>query len=153
MKLNSNKGQAALEFLMTYGWAILIVLIVLAVIWEWGLFNPTGTVRPGYSGFWGIIPYDSRYTSNGNFNVVLQNNIDATITLTQINISTGNNLISTNYNLNITPGNITTTLSIGNLDKLSSGSNYEVFLTIAYNDSRVNISPLLSSGRIWGVVE
>ena len=35
-----KKAQAAMEFLMTYGWAILIVLIVLAALFYLGIFSP-----------------------------------------------------------------------------------------------------------------
>jgi len=34
-----NKGQAATEFLMTYGWAILAIVIVAAVLWNMGVFK------------------------------------------------------------------------------------------------------------------
>jgi len=39
------KAQSAIEFLMTYGWAILIVLSVVAVLFYTGVFNPS-TVAP-----------------------------------------------------------------------------------------------------------
>ncbi len=35
-----KKAQAAMEFLMTYGWAILIILIALGVLFYLGVFNP-----------------------------------------------------------------------------------------------------------------
>ena len=35
-----RKGQAAMEFLMTYGWAILIVVIAVAALAAFGVFNP-----------------------------------------------------------------------------------------------------------------
>lgn len=35
-----KKGQAALEFLMTYGWAILVVLIVIGALAYFGVLNP-----------------------------------------------------------------------------------------------------------------
>jgi len=39
------KAQAALEFLMTYGWAILIVIAVVAALYAMGVFRlPTGGV-------------------------------------------------------------------------------------------------------------
>ena len=39
------KGQAALEFLMTYGWAILIVIAVVAALYAMGVFRlPTGGI-------------------------------------------------------------------------------------------------------------
>ncbi|MHA1743026.1 MAG: hypothetical protein ACTSV6_02095 [Candidatus Heimdallarchaeota archaeon] len=37
------KGQAAMEFLMTYGWAILIVIAVVAALYAMGVFRlPSG---------------------------------------------------------------------------------------------------------------
>ena len=38
--LNTKKSQAALEFLMTYGWAILVVLIVISALAYFGVLNP-----------------------------------------------------------------------------------------------------------------
>jgi len=39
MPRNSRKGQAAMEFLMTYGWAILVVIVVLGVLATYGVFD------------------------------------------------------------------------------------------------------------------
>ena len=36
-----KKGQAAMEFLMTYGWAILAAVIVIAVLASFGVFSPS----------------------------------------------------------------------------------------------------------------
>ncbi|MDE1852117.1 MAG: hypothetical protein KGH69_05565, partial [Candidatus Micrarchaeota archaeon] len=38
------KLQGAMEYLMTYGWAILIVAVVLAVMFSLGVFSSGGTV-------------------------------------------------------------------------------------------------------------
>jgi hypothetical protein len=47
MKQMKNKGQGAMEYLMTYGWAILVVMIVGVVLWQLGVFNfGQGTVVP-----------------------------------------------------------------------------------------------------------
>lgn len=35
-----NKGQAAMEFLMTYGWAILAAIIAIGVLAYFGVFSP-----------------------------------------------------------------------------------------------------------------
>ena len=35
-----SRGQSALEYLVTYGWAILAIVIVAAVLWYLGIFNP-----------------------------------------------------------------------------------------------------------------
>ena len=37
-----KKGQAAMEFLMTYGWAILVVLIAIAALYSLGVFSGGG---------------------------------------------------------------------------------------------------------------
>ncbi|HKZ45530.1 MAG TPA: hypothetical protein VJ343_02385 [archaeon] len=34
-----KKGQAAMEYLMTYGWAILIVIVVVAALYAMGVFR------------------------------------------------------------------------------------------------------------------
>ncbi|MBL7050899.1 hypothetical protein ISS04_01920 [Candidatus Woesearchaeota archaeon] len=36
-----KKGQAAMEFLMSYGWALLVVLIVIASLVYFGMLNPS----------------------------------------------------------------------------------------------------------------
>jgi hypothetical protein len=38
--MKSFKGQAAMEYLMTYGWAILVVIAVVAALWGMGVFRP-----------------------------------------------------------------------------------------------------------------
>ncbi len=36
-----KKGQAAIEFMMTYGWAILVVMIAIAALATFGIMNPS----------------------------------------------------------------------------------------------------------------
>ena len=38
--MRNHRGQAAMEYLMTYGWAILIIVVVLAALFIMGVFNP-----------------------------------------------------------------------------------------------------------------
>ena len=38
-----KKGQSAMEYLMTYGWALLVVMIVLGVLFYLGVFTPKTT--------------------------------------------------------------------------------------------------------------
>lgn len=39
--IGKKKGQAAMEYLMTYGWAILVIIIVLALLLYLGVFTPS----------------------------------------------------------------------------------------------------------------
>ncbi|MDI6825574.1 MAG: hypothetical protein QMD36_00015 [Candidatus Aenigmarchaeota archaeon] len=38
------KGQTAMEYLMTYGWAILIIIVVVAALYAMGIFSIKGGV-------------------------------------------------------------------------------------------------------------
>jgi hypothetical protein len=40
--MDFKRGQAAMEYLMTYGWAILVIVIVLAALLYLGIFNIAG---------------------------------------------------------------------------------------------------------------
>lgn len=52
--MNMRKGQAAMEYLMTYGWAILIVIVVVAALYAMGVFRigaPAVPCSPCFSNF------------------------------------------------------------------------------------------------------
>jgi len=54
MGMKNQKAQSAMEYLMTYGWAILIIAIVLAALFSLGIFSSssfTGTTCIASSGF------------------------------------------------------------------------------------------------------
>ena len=46
LKTGTNKLQSAMEYLMTYGWAILIIGVVLAALYELNVFPPSNYVSP-----------------------------------------------------------------------------------------------------------
>ena len=41
-EITQPKAQSAMEYLMTYGWAILIIAIVLAALFSLGIFSSGG---------------------------------------------------------------------------------------------------------------
>jgi len=45
INLDKEKGQASIEYLMTYGWAILVLAIVITVLFLNGFINPKGNVK------------------------------------------------------------------------------------------------------------
>jgi hypothetical protein len=52
--MRMRKGQTAMEYLMTYGWAILIIMVVVAVLFYLGVFNLGSTISqctfpPGFT--------------------------------------------------------------------------------------------------------
>ncbi|MBX4212194.1 hypothetical protein KW787_01915 [Candidatus Pacearchaeota archaeon] len=59
--MHERKGQAAMEFLMTYGWAILAAIIAIGVLGYFGVFSPgkyiTGSAilnPPFYADAWNV---------------------------------------------------------------------------------------------------
>ncbi|MFA5412303.1 MAG: hypothetical protein WC350_03085 [Candidatus Micrarchaeia archaeon] len=42
--MRSKKGQAAAEYLVTYGWALLLLVVVIAILLSTGIFNPSAFV-------------------------------------------------------------------------------------------------------------
>jgi hypothetical protein len=51
MKNMKNRGQGAMEYLMTYGWAILVVMVVGVAMWRLGVFNIGTSTPPTANGF------------------------------------------------------------------------------------------------------
>jgi hypothetical protein len=45
------RGQGAMEYLMTYGWAILVVMVAGVAMWQLGIFNMSGDTAPTSTGF------------------------------------------------------------------------------------------------------
>ena len=39
-----KRSQSALEYMMTYGWAILIIVIVAVILYSMGIFNPSSSI-------------------------------------------------------------------------------------------------------------
>ena len=71
-----RKGQAAMEFLMTYGWAILVVLAAIAALAYFGVLSP-GNLVPERTTFTAPLPnVDSADINpdNGEISIAFMNN-------------------------------------------------------------------------------
>lgn len=89
-----KKGQAAMEFLMTYGWALLVVLIAIAALAFFGLLNPSRFLPEKCEIAPGLTCMD--FTANSeNLTILLNNGLgtrlqDLTINATNCNTVGGN---------------------------------------------------------------
>ena len=78
-----KKGQAALEFLMTYGWAILVVLVAIGALAFFGVLSPDKflpskcTLQPG------LACVDHKVTP-GVITVVIKNGYGSDITMNDV---------------------------------------------------------------------
>ena len=135
----NRKAQAAMEYLMTYGWAILIVIIVAAALYALGVFNPatwTGTRSTGFANIGQ--PTDWLYQANGEFNITVKNSLGQSMTVQSISAKCG--VGGTNVTLSTTaasqvvgPGSsIEYYTDVNNCASLTTGSSYSVEVTISY---------------------
>ncbi|VVB55316.1 Uncharacterised protein [uncultured archaeon] len=148
------RGQSSLEFLMTYGWAIAVIVIAVVVAWQWGLFNFSGTIQPGSIGFWGVEPSDFILSEDGSLSLSLFNTVGANVTLNYLNVTQGVTSAEFYPNNVITNGNYSVVgLPAGTLKRGSAGDRFEVFVVVEYSDERTGSDVHRSSGRIWGMYE
>ncbi len=163
-KFFGKKGQGAMEYLMTYGWAILVVMIVGVVLWQLGIFNLGGTVSKTMSGFGAVKPLDWSLTpAVSNDNVVLVNGEGTKVTLKSISFS-GDcvaatitaNVAGTTIDAGDTKSIPTVAADIcpGTAPSANAGSSYKVTLTISYNKTIGTVTQDHSSvGTLRGVWE
>ena len=86
-----KKAQAAMEFLMTYGWAILVVLIAIAALAYFGVLNPGRYLPSSCRLVPGLGCEDFKVTTNA-VTLVIQNGMGQD--LNPINITIGGDCAS-----------------------------------------------------------
>ncbi|MFH0859571.1 MAG: hypothetical protein V1921_00050 [Candidatus Altiarchaeota archaeon] len=76
-----RKAQGAMEYLMTYSWAILVVMLVGIALWQLGVFDLGASRTATFTGFPTIRPHMglSGVTSAGTLTLVLLNGGGGTI--------------------------------------------------------------------------
>jgi len=137
-----KKGQTALDYLITYGWAILIILVVLAVLWYYDVFNPSK-----WSGEYTYCGTDFNLlgasltgagTASGTLTMVVGNQVGNTITLNGTTIAgdvTGN---ATPTDTIAPGGQATITVSSIDLSSFTEGDMIDMTATISFNDDTLN---------------
>jgi hypothetical protein len=91
--LREKKGQAAMEFLMTYGWAILVVLVVIGALAYFGVLNPGRFLPEKCQLPVGLSCTGHVFTvADGGDNMVINNGLGTDITITEIRVETDTDL-------------------------------------------------------------
>jgi uncharacterized protein (UPF0333 family) len=134
-----SKGQTALEYLMTYGWMLIIIAIVGVVLYQYGVFTPPAT-PPGCTGFSQAKPIDWKMStaSNGNLTLTLINDAGTKIRITSVNATIFNNAVcpwagsqemraGDVFQLSMTPPCLST-------GSPGSGEYYKADITIVYQN-------------------
>ncbi len=135
MKTIGRKGQSALEYLMTYGWAILIIIIVGGVLYYYGVFSPGKLVGESKIGF-SRVYVDTWGVSGNELNLIFENRAgkDINITTVYINdaIATSSDLPLSNYLIAGDKNSGWITVTIPASSEPDSGEAYQFEVAIEY---------------------
>jgi len=109
------KAQSAMEYLVTYGWAILIIGIVISTLYALGIFS-----LKNYVNTFCVFPADfsclnSYLFPNGNFIINIVQSTSTPINITSIACST-----------NMIPSNIIVFVPTANQIYMNIGANYTI---------------------------
>lgn len=155
MKISgSRKGQAAIEYLVTYGWAVLVLAVVGIVLWQWNVFTPPAPTAD-CRGFSQIRVFDQIAKNNGDFTLVLVNDAGMKMTFKGMSAEIGGSSCSyPGGDIKIGPGakrmiNLT---SCNGLTKYIPGDAYRAKMNISYYNPASKMQHT-SSGVCWGPVE
>lgn len=146
-----RKGQTALEYLMTYGWAILIVIIVVSALYALGLAKPcrwVGTQITGFTGG-GFQIETPKFSSAGSLVFDLKRIGSTTVNVTTVSATSGTTTQQASYNNNMPTGN-STVVTINSLGTETAGDCYALDATVNYIE---NSRTFTASGKISGTVE
>jgi hypothetical protein len=95
-----RKGQTAMEYLMTYGWAILIIMVVLVVLFYLGVLNPAIPAQCSFPAGISCVSYKLD-ASGGNLTLAIGQGTGHPINVTGVacsdNMSSGYMPTSINY--------------------------------------------------------
>ena len=151
--LNSHKtkrSQSALEYMMTYGWAILIIVIVAVILYSMGIFNPSSSISSTITGFQQTPISSAICTPTGVLVVSIEDATGNLINITSVNATANGKTAITTPNQLINPGNSARVLILGGCSNVSN-THFSSQITINYKEPGQPLSgPYVSTGSITG---
>ena len=129
----NKKAQAAMEFLMTYGWAILVVLVAIGALAYFGVLNPGRYLPSSCIVAPGIGCNDHLVSSDGSATIILTNGMG--VQLSGVSLRLGSFATTgTSCGTTMTDGgNCTFTWNAGTLTDVGAAqSKYKANLNFTY---------------------
>jgi len=146
-----TRGQTSLDFLMTYGWALLLIVVVIGALFALGVFNVGSFTGPKATGFAQIGMIDWNVNNSGSLSLKLQNLAGMDIRVTGVTGSYGNSNFSYSIsNVSIPNGKVSGVFNVGTIGSVASGLYYILPLKITYTD--LNGFNYTESGTLSGTV-
>lgn len=126
-----KKGQAAMEFLMTYGWAILAAVIVIAVLASFGVFSP-GKYIPNKCLLTAPLGCVAGTADTTGIQIEVRNGAGDTITITDLTVEGCTGVVSPVIGAYDMVDQNVTVFSIGACTPNTVGEKFKGDITIKY---------------------
>ena len=152
--VHTLKAQAAIDFLMTYGWAIVLIVLVAAALFSLGIFDTGTFIGNKAVGFTQVQVVGFKLAQDGTLTMKFQNQVGEPINVTSINATYQSTEI-TNINTgisNLGVGKSSSTVTVGDFGTLTAGNSYTLPIKIGYKDL-TNSFDYTETGTLNGVVE
>ena len=151
--LEQRKSQAALEFLMTYGWAILVVLVAVGALAYFGVLSPEKFLPAKCTLPAGIACLDHRASSTTNqIQIVLQNSLGYDLTGVIVQIGGCGIATPSSGDNELTNGEKDTFTSVPCNPVLTGGSKFNKGFGITYTITETTLTHI-ANGTITTRVE
>ena len=148
-----KKAQAGLDFLMTYGWALLLIVLVVGALFALGIFDIGNFLGNRVAGFSNIGVNAWRVADDGVLTVKFSNKAGTDINITNINATYNTDTLNYSTPVQINNGKESGTITVGTFPSPGSkGSSYTVTMAISYTDKKTGFQ-YGDSGTITGKIE
>ncbi len=147
--IKGKRSQSALEYMMTYGWAILIIVIVAVILYSMGIFNPSSSLASTVTGFNGFT-VQSNCVAGGTLVLSVSNIFGYPVKIEYAKVSFSNGSIITepvNYTLSTSGSH---NFYLQNSCPDASDSYYSDKITLAGKEYNSLGSPFFSVGSVSG---
>ena len=133
-----KKSQSALEYMMTYGWAILVIVAVAIILYSMGVFSPSSFVSATVTGFLETPVTSAVCTSNGVLRLTVGDATGHAIDVTTISGTGAGKTVIFAPNSTVDPNTViqhgqTYTFSISDICP-PPGSSYSIAVRINYTE-------------------
>ena len=130
------KGQGAIEYLMTYGWALLVIVVVGAALYASGVLNPASYTSSRCTGFQYFTWQNQKMTTLNYTLEVLNSREDVSI-INMIVDTTDLGDLTLNPANPVGAGKKLTVLGAGDPTTKAAGDPFSVTVTVIYNTSTI----------------
>lgn len=161
MPYAGRKGQSALEYMLTYGWAILVIILVGIMVWQLGILDMSKTTQKDSRGFSEMTLLDWVVGVDGEVDLVIQNNAGTMVDVDQVSADfmvggvDGGGAKCTDWTDGITdfrPGSVQK-ITLENCGPNGDpGDYFKMNITIEYVNKASTLQHV-SYGTLWGPLE